>query len=171
MLYGFFFAFFFFCIEAIEIEKHFFVCENQRQKISIDKHDCYDIVGYKKEDCFNIVNEIGNKIHKNDYFEKLSNDIVVYFDNKSVYRTNCTTTKKIRIADTIELKNSSFCVFDLPVEYQTEENSFDIGYLTKGGVIRRKSKSMSCETPDIDSFESIVLDGQEIVKSGIYGSS
>ena len=150
---------------GFEIEDDFPVCESTRDKITVDKRDCFDIVSTKKQDCHMIVEAVEKNIDKNDYFSKTSNDIVLYHDNKTVYRTECKPNKKIRVPDTIDSKNAG-CLFDLALEYENKDGSFSIGYLTKEGVIRKKTKQMSCEIPETDSFTQSSFNGFDITKSG-----
>ena len=90
------------------------------------ENDCFDFVGDLQYNCLGIFNELMKNRNRDDYFDKIGQDKIVYYSQHDIYSTNCSKVEKIDIPSEYNMTDDpTLCYDDIPVLYwvkKTDDN-------------------------------------------------
>ena len=114
----------------------FLVCDKENNKLEIMENDCFDFVGDLQYNCLGIFNELMKNRNRDDYFDKIGQDKIVYYSQHDIYSTNCSKVEKIDIPSEYNMTDDpTLCYDDIPVLYwakKTDDNrTGSVGFFNK----------------------------------------
>ena len=125
------------------VTDHFSYCDNNETAILKENEFCYD-----KESCANkeSITNVNDEFH---FVKNQSREYIVYSVNNQLFQTICEKVQQIIIQDEIK---SNVCVRDLFVAFKINDK-FEPGFLTKNGIIRKKTIEIECSNSLFQIFE------------------
>ena len=125
------------------VTDHFSYCDNKVTTILKENEFCYD-----KESCANkeSIKKVNDEFH---FVKNQSREYIVYSVNNQLFQTTCEKVQQVIIQDEIK---SNLCVRDLFVAFKINDK-FELGFMTKNGIIRKKTIEIECSNSLFQNFE------------------
>ena len=150
----------------LDIEKEILLCEkDDSSPVYLAENQCYELFGDLKQDCLNMITSAGEGVRKNNVYDDISKDKVLYYNNNLVFSTKCSIVEKISVPSEYSTNDKS-CLKDIPVKFwlkNTDIANSNIAYLTEEGILR---KDVGNSVPCSEAKASFYFKGHNINVNG-----